>query len=433
MYHHHDQMVNFPAPLQAAREIINGYKITLISHDNAPTPNRLTRALNTNVSTRTLFLGFIQIARAATSTVPSLTQIDPPCWPRVSNQTSVKSRLLRSQPHTAECNTPHVHVNATGPGLDALFLILQHTLISRYSAVSGVAFYAWDFCITIQDEVEYFWIIEPILPNSKCYIGCLLVAQIGSRGALSFLVAITAFFGLFIVQDKILSTVVGILCVMQAVAAVTLIGLDVHYIYGSTYASTAKYPQTQDIPAFLTGCDTPAPPYFYALGIPYIIFDFILFALATSRSLLDHLAIPAEVRSSKTLISIMLRDSIVVFVITFLLNLANSLNWQYGPYELYGVLVYWSPLIPGVFANHMLINLRKVARSGIESETSGAQMATMRFDRPTQTGDLDDVFISKTPSEHPPSVSKYTAGLFTPRVPGGGSTTRKLRINGMVI
>ncbi|KAF8879113.1 hypothetical protein BD779DRAFT_1162074 [Infundibulicybe gibba] len=33
----------------------------------------------------------------------------------------------------------------------------SHTIISRYSVVSGATFYAWEYFLTLPDEIEYFW------------------------------------------------------------------------------------------------------------------------------------------------------------------------------------------------------------------------------------------------------------------------------------
>ncbi|KAF8882286.1 hypothetical protein BD779DRAFT_1675055 [Infundibulicybe gibba] len=263
------------------------------------------------------------------------------------------------------------------PALDALFVFWQHTLISRYSAVSGIAFYAWDFCITIQDEIEYFW------KSPWSFIKFLYLLVVLLPIPVTWTMANVKAESIFpdSVPNKFLSTVLGVLCGMQVVAAMSLIGLDFRYVY-------ANYPKPlSDLPTLITTCSAPIPPFFFALGIPYIIFDFILFALATSRSFLVHLAIPAETRSSKMLIIIMLRDSILVFVIAFLLSVANILTWEYGPHDLYGLVVFWTPLMPGVFANHMLINLRKIGRLGLGSETSGV-MTTVRFGAHDQTGNL---------------------------------------------
>ncbi|KAF8882291.1 hypothetical protein BD779DRAFT_1543861 [Infundibulicybe gibba] len=284
-------------------------------------------------------------------------------------------------------------------GLDALFVFWQHTIITRYSTV-----------VTIQDEVEYFW------KSPRSFIKFLyflnryfripsiileLTVQNGSDKTITLgpLTAITCALHLheFLIlnfapvilqvrlyalygRSKFLSTVVGILCGMEVIAAFLLIGFDLHYGF-------VNYPKDQsDLPTFIETCSAPIPSYFFALGIPYIIFDFLLFALATFRSLRAYLSLSAKARSGRTLIGIMLRDSIIVFVITFLLNVANILTWEYGPHDLYGVLVYWTPLIPAVFANHMLINLKQAARLETDSDTQTAQTA-ITFSRRHWSGD----------------------------------------------
>ncbi|KAF8882290.1 hypothetical protein BD779DRAFT_1675060 [Infundibulicybe gibba] len=330
------------------------------------------------------------------------------------------------------------------PGLDALLLFWKHTIVTRYSVAGVIALYTWDFCITIQDEVEYFWKsswtfvkflyllnryfrIPTLLLDVYCKYNLsyechwinihLVVFQSGSEktihsmdemlgiykhkaglgSPLTISTAITSSIGMLIVQvilqvrlyalygrSKFLLVSVGILYSMQAAAVFSLIGFEMYHGYGTMF-SLVNYPRTPSVlPTFMQTCNVaPVSSVFFAIGIPYVIFDFVLFALATSRSLRDYLSLPANIRGSQTLIGIMLRDSIIVFVITFLLNVANILTWEYEPQDLYAVLAYWTSLIPTVIANHMLINLKKVTHARISSEDPAAH-TTVKFGWPVR-------------------------------------------------
>ncbi|KAF8879473.1 hypothetical protein BD779DRAFT_1628048 [Infundibulicybe gibba] len=290
--------------------------------------------------------------------------------------------------------------------LDALFLFWKHTTINRYSVISALAMYIWDFCITIQDEVEYFWkspwslikilyLLNRYFKIPSFVLAVYVVMHNGSEKTMCSVVgiaaAVTSALGLLIVQailqvrlyalyrrsdlpclvfiqwltkcitnpDKFVSAVVGVLYGIQVAAVFVLIGFIMNH-------GIVNYPESQDVlPTFLQSCEVaPVPSYFYALGIPYIIFDLTIFVLAASRSLQDYLSLPAGIRSGKRLIGIMLRDSIIVFVITFLFNVANTLTWEYAPHDLYGVIIYWVPLVPTVVANRMLVNLKESHSSG---------------------------------------------------------------------
>ncbi|KAF8888996.1 hypothetical protein BD779DRAFT_1671959 [Infundibulicybe gibba] len=172
--------------------------------------------------------------------------------------------------------------------------------------------------------------------------------------------------------DRMIITVVSALCAVQAISVIAMQVVEWKY---------AK-DQLQKAPALASSspvCLIPLPDFFYALAIPYIGFDFVLFALAAVRALACYRELSPAQRSSSSFIAVFLRDSLLAFVVTFVLNLAIILVWQYAPHDLYAIVIYWASTIPAILANRMLINMRKVGRADQKTHSDMHSIATIRF------------------------------------------------------
>ncbi|KAF8875438.1 hypothetical protein BD779DRAFT_1790186 [Infundibulicybe gibba] len=262
-------------------------------------------------------------------------------------------------------------------------LLWSHLKSSQYSEVGALTFYVWDYFLTLPDEVEYFWkgkwtllrflfllnryhrlvitIIYTYLssmgnPNRDMCLGKVVTGNItGIMAALIpaviLQIRVHALYG----QNKRLIYILSILFCIQVAFILILSSLDLNF----SVAMSHKLPTLIEFTPF---CNIAVPGYLYLIWIYPIMFDFVLMALAVARAIRYFRDVPKSMRSCGLLIQIFLRDSILVFLISFVLYSANLLMWTLGPHDLYEIVVTWALIIPSVVVNRMLINLRKVPR-----------------------------------------------------------------------
>ncbi|KAF8884174.1 hypothetical protein BD779DRAFT_1674251 [Infundibulicybe gibba] len=270
----------------------------------------------------------------------------------------------------------------------------SHTIISRYSLISGAMFYVWEYFLTLPDEVEYFW-------NSKWSLIKFLFFL--NRYHRIPIMVLNTFFEVDTGPDRDITNADGHSCIVAAefgivsgifgalvigVAAPVILQIRLHALYGQNRLlvfalSTLFVLQSATIitmGALDTRFDFAQYKHLAALCplrpsamIPQSQITFMPFGFPKSYLILFWWSLPPPglsyairrsqgIRSRGTLLSIFLRDSILVFLVNFLIYLTNLLMWQRGPRDLFSIVAFWALVIPSVVVNRMLLNLRKAGR-----------------------------------------------------------------------
>ncbi|KAJ7848484.1 hypothetical protein B0H14DRAFT_2767863 [Mycena olivaceomarginata] len=254
----------------------------------------------------------------------------------------------------------------------ALETALNHITISHYASLSSMCLYLYDFILTFSSEVKYFWgshmslsyhnhVCLLIIPNYgkglsisfSCFTGqsieiilsiiCVAMNQVIMQ------IRIHAMYN----QNRALKIILSLLFVLELSAEFT-IGI---VKLATDHVTIAPIPGLQTPLSF---CDEKIPKYFFALPIPLMGFESILFALALYKGYIHYRESPNKAWFGSRLVGVIFRDSILFFACGFTVNLLNVLIWALGPYDLFNLGTAWGITVPALAATHVLINMREV-------------------------------------------------------------------------
>ncbi|KDR69146.1 hypothetical protein GALMADRAFT_282816 [Galerina marginata CBS 339.88] len=102
---------------------------------------------------------------------------------------------------------------------------------------------------------------------------------------------------------------------------------------------------------------------FYSFWIPVLSFEFMLFFLAVFRGIGEYrLAGSSMFRGGRSLVGILIRDSVFYFLVIAVAYLISLLFWLSAPSGLVEAPVGYSPAMSCVLANRVLFNIREGSR-----------------------------------------------------------------------
>ncbi|KDR65885.1 hypothetical protein GALMADRAFT_260088 [Galerina marginata CBS 339.88] len=117
---------------------------------------------------------------------------------------------------------------------------------------------------------------------------------------------------------------------------------------------------------------------FYSFWIPVLLFDFMLFFLAVIRGIGEYRSDGSSLfRGGRSLVGILIRDSVFYFLVIALTYLTSLLFWLAAPLGLVEAPVGFCPAMSCVLANRVLFNIREANRrkSSAVSQTDQQEMS----------------------------------------------------------
>ncbi|KIK52144.1 hypothetical protein GYMLUDRAFT_371607, partial [Collybiopsis luxurians FD-317 M1] len=162
--------------------------------------------------------------------------------------------------------------------------------------------------------------------------------------------------------------------ILSTAASVTVVNYILAHIQAAAHL----------IPGFSFCFPVFIPPYFYALWIPVLAFEAVLFALAAFQGFRTHQRNNSALQYEERLFKILIRDSIIYFVMLFATYLTcvlvTVINRSY-----FEVPIPFAFALSCVFGNRTILNVRE-----FHSEVQGAKVPLAgprrpRLDHPART------------------------------------------------
>ncbi|RDB16253.1 hypothetical protein Hypma_003020 [Hypsizygus marmoreus] len=133
-------------------------------------------------------------------------------------------------------------------------------------------------------------------------------------------------------------------------------------------SGTTTLPQSE----LFTGCLFSAPSYFFAAWIPPVAFESVIIVLTLFRTF-RYASVPRALH-------VLARDSIVYFVIVFLMLIANLFIARFGAGFLGALLIVPCSVVACVAAARMTMNIREFTMSDtVEVTPSAFEMSVIQF------------------------------------------------------
>jgi len=275
--------------------------------------------------------------------------------------------------------------------LKSLLLGLRHIQITRYSQLASSSVIVFDHLITLDDEINLIWnstwslgkilflmnryyslaavvfnnysFFSPTLTDSFCLrffqwqgwtglIGCML-----AEGILQIRI-----FALYSLNKKILALMLVCFIASSATSA---------WIMGSALSSITATAFT--IPGGKFCVPSNVPPHFYTFWIPMLGFETLLCALALVRGFQTFRSNGSLFHSGRQLVGILVRDSLMYFMVICATYLTCLLVWTLAPTTLLEVPVGFSVAMSCVLANRVVLNVREVSREVDASRVNTSQ------------------------------------------------------------
>ncbi|KAF7343872.1 hypothetical protein MSAN_01968500 [Mycena sanguinolenta] len=265
----------------------------------------------------------------------------------------------------------------------ALETALNHLTISHYASgndfdryinreltlsytVSSMCLYVYDFMLSFPDEVQYFWGARMSLV--KVLFFCNRYAVLLLAGSKAFIIMQVRIYAMYN-QNKVLKIILSTLFIMELV---TEFSIAIPKLV-SDNVTIVPIPGLQISTSF---CDETVPKYFFAFPIPFMGFEFILFALASYKAYVHYREAPNKTWFGSRLVGVIFRDSILYFACGFTVNLLNVLVWAAGPYDLFTFGTAWGFTVPALAATHVLINMREIYNQSFDTTVNEDTIGT---------------------------------------------------------
>ncbi|TFK45953.1 hypothetical protein OE88DRAFT_1739904 [Heliocybe sulcata] len=286
--------------------------------------------------------------------------------------------------------------------LQEFMTVLSHLQIERYSAVAGLAFYAYHFIQTMPTEVELIWgtplSIMKVLYMLNRYYGivaivptvyCNLWSEWGSWAGLVLTQLIESEFDAHfypsasphcavILQIRLHAILEHKKLPMVVVSVLYVCEVITMLVMGIIRCRTVNS-GVIDVYGFKS-CSGTTPTYFYAWWIPIMVFDAMLMLLIMYKAA-SHMRsqaksqLPKEWGYASRLLFILAKDSVVYYVVIFCVWMGNTLLWELGSVDLWGVGSTWAMVIPSTAATSIMLNLRAESKRSTWSAFSTSSFA----------------------------------------------------------
>jgi len=301
-----------------------------------------------------------------------------------------------------------------------------NTQTSRYNEIAVVALYVYDLVTTLDKEIELIWLKPMSLLKALFLIN-------------RYLAVFTSIFNasVFVSQDPNLSTslctnwfkyqaweAIVSLIVIQMILLIRLwamynrnnilLGSMVAFGTLQVAASSAimglslshALVSSQPAPGFIV-CSTVMPSYFAAYWIPILAFETTLFILTLLKGWQNFRKERISTRSGmsgRSLINLLVRDSIIYFFIIDVVYLANAVIWYWAPPTLIEASSCFGIVLPSMMASKLLLNLRDVYYNSKQTSylqssvlfSSGNGIEMSRIKESKATGGPSSAFTSSS-------------------------------------
>ncbi|KAJ7101349.1 hypothetical protein B0H15DRAFT_409267 [Mycena belliarum] len=247
-------------------------------------------------------------------------------------------------------------------------------------ALANFAIIIFDHAITLDEEVELIWksswsmgkalfvinryytLISVIINNYSLFSPTLTDSVSlrffhwqGWTGLIACMIAEVILqmrlYALYLLNKKVLALMVATFLVSSATSAVIMgkalsgITANAHLIPGVTFC----------VPFGV-------PDYFFAFWIPIIGFESLLCGLALFRGFQTFRASGSLYQSGRHLVTILIRDSVLYFLVMFATYFTNMLMWVSAPPSLLEIPIAFSVALSCCLGNRMILNVREINR-----------------------------------------------------------------------
>ncbi|KAJ6468126.1 hypothetical protein C8R47DRAFT_1151922 [Mycena vitilis] len=187
-------------------------------------------------------------------------------------------------------------------------------------------------------------------------------------------------YALYFLNKKVLALMVGTFIISTATSAV---------IMGTVLQKLTA--RAHPLPGMTFCVPGDVPDWFFTFWIPILMFESLLCGLALYRGFQTFRASGGVFQSGKHLVAILIRDSVLYFLVMFATYLTNMLVWLSAPPSLLEIPITFSIALSCCLGNRLVLNVREVNRE-IKStnEQSGdtikhqARQATSSFFGPAE-------------------------------------------------
>ncbi|KAJ6571410.1 hypothetical protein B0H19DRAFT_660634 [Mycena capillaripes] len=263
---------------------------------------------------------------------------------------------------------------------NAIFTGLYDIQATRYAQLASSAIIIFDHIITLDEEVELIWksswstgktlfvinryyTLASVIINNYALFSPSLTDSVslqffrwqGWTGLIACMIAEVILqmrlYALYFLNKKVLALMVVTFMISSASSAV-IMGKVLHGI------TALAHP----IPGTTFCVPVGVPGYFFAFWIPIIGFESLLCGLALYRGFQTFRAEGTLFQSGRHLVAILIRDSVLYFLVMFATYFTNMLVWVSAPTNLLEVPIAFSIALSCCLGNRMILNVREVNR-----------------------------------------------------------------------
>ncbi|KAF8189448.1 hypothetical protein K438DRAFT_1722086 [Mycena galopus ATCC 62051] len=293
---------------------------------------------------------------------------------------------------------------------------LQDIQATRFSQLASSAIIIFDHIITLDEEVELIWkspwsmgkalfvinryytLASVVINNYALFSSsltdsfCLRFFQWqGWTGLIACMIAEVILqmrlYALYLLNKKVLALMVTTFILSSTTSAV-IMGKVLHGISA----------HSQQIPGMTFCVPFGVPGYFFAFWIPIICFESLLCGLALYRGFQTFRASDSLYQSGRHLVAILIRDSVLYFLVMFATYFTNMLVWVSASSYLLEAPIAFSVALSCCLGNRMILNVRQVNREIEETKDDSAkrvQQARSSFFSGPSEGQLSDIEMAQ--------------------------------------
>jgi len=157
--------------------------------------------------------------------------------------------------------------------------------------------------------------------------------------------------------------------------------------------------QSHIIPGFPFCIPIKVPNYLFSFWIPILAFESILCGMALFRGFQAFRYRHSVFQSGRHLVTLLLRDSIIYYLIIFVTILTNLLVWSTGQVGLIEIPVGFTVAMSCVMGNRLILNVRQMKRQMEESiEARDKNIFHLPFATNTRNGTPSMVVFARAPT-----------------------------------
>lgn len=279
------------------------------------------------------------------------------------------------------------------PPLDVIYSALRDIRTTRYAQLAASSIILFDHLITLDDEINLVWgsswsigkllfvinryyTLVSFIFNNYALFGATLTDSFchryfqwqGWTGLIGCMIAEVILqmrlYALYYLDKKILTLMASTFLVASAVAAAIL-----GHVLSNLIVTANPLPEVN----FCFSLNIPA--WFFTFWIPIIAFESLLCGLALYRGYQTFRSEGSPFQSGRHLVSILIRDSVLYFLVMFATYFTNMLMWLAADIDLLEVPIAFSIALSCCLGNRLILNVRRVNRD-LELEKSQRKSET---------------------------------------------------------